>query len=141
MYLTAHLVSSSTQQRGINAFLHLHGDTPLTEVSEELIRTTAEQKPGTLADRDCAVLPLGGNSVHAYLDVVAPDPTPPDNIEASLAQYRAQLERKPGQLIGARVITGVGIRFSTEVGLTGSELPEFDALRTQLLKLLAKQQV
>ncbi len=71
MYLTAQHVRSPDGHQAQHSFLHLHdvpGATPFP--SNPLV--VPQQCPGTLVASNAA-LPLGGNRVLAYLDIIAPD--------------------------------------------------------------------
>lgn len=81
MYATAHRVTTPRGETGINAFLHKHGRAfPWPDDPSHL----PETDPGVdLWNNGPAVRP-GGNRVHSYLDVLAPDDTPSVEIEEAL---------------------------------------------------------
>src|SRR5262245_46590782 len=90
MYLTAHLVRSQDGAEGINAFLHLHGAEFLWPDDAVAL---ADTHPGTTVLRQTSV-PPGGNHVRAYLDILAPDRTPPREIEQSLIAFSRDLPER-----------------------------------------------
>lgn len=122
MYATAHLVRREGVE-GINAFLHEHGaGNPWpTDAS-----TFPETNPGRIVLRRTDI-PPGGNSVRAYLDVLAPDATPLEEIRGALRAVAEDLgERRNPTVFRHGVVT---IRFGVEGGL--------ELLREQQLGTLA----
>ena len=97
MYLVAHDVRRpSTGQEGINAYCYLHG--PYTwEVPPPGI---PDQDPGTLTASRLDVQPPAGNRVRGYLDIVAPDETPTDEIRTNFVRFVAQARGNPLPWIG-----------------------------------------
>lgn len=94
MYLTSHRVQSQAGDEGINAWMHVHGKvtwpTSLRQILD-LVETT----PGQLVDHSYGLKP-GGNSVLAYLDVIAPNDTPRDLIIAAIDHlYRVDPQEAP----------------------------------------------
>lgn len=81
MYATAHRVTTPRGETGINAFLHQHGRTfPWPDEPSHL----PETDPGAHLWNNGPAVRAGGNRVHSYLDVLAPDDTPSGEIEAAL---------------------------------------------------------
>ena len=124
MYITAHLVKSRDQLEGINAFLHIHG--PAFQWPDD-----ASSLPDTTPGRTAlhrTDLPPGGNSVRAYLDILAPDGTSPAEIERALSALSHDLrERRNPTVFNHGVVT---IRFGVELAL--------EALRAQQLEMLVR---
>ncbi|MCB9760481.1 MAG: hypothetical protein H6739_11635 [Alphaproteobacteria bacterium] len=137
MYATAHRVVTAHGETGINGFYHVHGrdftwpDDPWT---------LPETNPGQLVGDDVKVQP-GGNRVRAYLDVLAPDDTPPVEIEIALTALWLQLAADEMSSLGA---TGrlpnplvyrhgrVVLRFGTELSLETGRALQFQELRAVL---------
>lgn len=80
MYLTAQRVASPRQIWGINAFYYEHG--PIIWPPNALLML--DQGPGTLVEIAAEIEPLGGNRVLSFLDIVAPDGTPRQQIWRAL---------------------------------------------------------
>lgn len=80
MYATAHRVSKASGEAGINAFLHKHGHSFPWPDEPWLL---PEREPGVLVARQTS-LAAGGNTVHAYLDIIAPDGTLGAEIDVAL---------------------------------------------------------
>jgi hypothetical protein len=96
MYLTAqHVRSPATGTEGVNAFIYGHGPYQWLGWPPFL----PEENPGTLFDREIAVLP-GGNRVLSYLDILTPDTTSPAGVQNAfdqlMALYPQAGERFPG---------------------------------------------
>lgn len=124
MYITAHLVKSSDQREGINAFLHVHGASfAWPDDASSLPETT----PGrTVLHR--TDLPPGGNQVRAYLDILAPDRTPRAEIEQALTALSRDLhERRNPTVFRHGAVT---IRLGVE--------PVLEGLRAQQLEMLTR---
>jgi len=132
MYATAHLVRSSAGDEGINAFLHLHGpDFPWPQDAAVL----ADTEPGKVILRHIEV-PPGFNLVAAYLDVLAPDGTPREEIAGALAAVRQDLGERlaPTVFVHGRVT----IRFGVELRLHVVRAQQLDMLASVALALLAE---
>lgn len=67
MYLAAQRVRSYAGYEGINAFFYTHG------VADWVFPPDPDYDPGVLFNAITPIMPVGGNSVRSYLDVVAPD--------------------------------------------------------------------
>ncbi len=121
MYATAHRVSRNGQS-GINAFLHLHGpEFPWTRDAASL----PEDNPGRLQGTWTA-LPPGGNLVHSYLDILAPDGTPRAALMEALEALRRDLSERRNPTI---FISGpVTLRFGVQIGLESQREAEFESL-------------
>jgi hypothetical protein len=73
MYLTAQHVRNGEGQEEVHAFLHLH-DRPDCRFPAGKPLSVPEQNPGRLVTRSTpAIVAAGGNSVIAYLDLIAED--------------------------------------------------------------------
>ena len=81
MYATAHRVSSPQGKSGTNVFLHEHGHAFPWPVDPS---TLPESNPGRLLWSNGPEVKPGGNRIHAYLDVLAPDEVHADEIEETL---------------------------------------------------------
>lgn len=85
MYITAQRVlAASSQEEGINAFLHKHSiswtGTPPKGIPE--------QDPGALVDRHVEI-PPGGNRVRSYLDIIAPETIAWSSVREQLLKFVA----------------------------------------------------
>lgn len=81
MYVSACRVTSPRGQTGINAFLHLHGSVFVWPDDPSRL---PETNPGVELWNNGPAVPVGGNRVHSYLDILAADDTPADEIEQAL---------------------------------------------------------
>lgn len=123
MYLTAHLVRSPNGAEGINAFRHVHGsDFPWPEDPSRL----PETNPGDLADTRASI-PQGGNRVRSYLDVLAPDPTPREDVVAALDLLQANLSEQPNPVVFR--VGRIALVFGHEFGLAPLRQETFADLR------------
>ncbi len=86
MYATAHRVFREDEKEGIkhgiNAFLHLHG--PEFAWPEDPWKLP-ETHPGRVLGQKVELEP-GGNKVRSYLDILAPDGTPWEEVRAAVDQ-------------------------------------------------------
>lgn len=108
MYLTAHHVTSPTDQRqGINAFLYRHETLSWDGMPPVEIPS---QNPGTLVAQSISVAPPG-NRVRSYLDIVAPDDTPWNEIRIGLMDFVGQMQPDPLPWSGlsGRCLFGLGM--------------------------------
>ena len=139
MYVTAHRVRSRQDEGGINSFLHEHSPEDQARIDwndERVVLAVADGLNGQLVAQSYDV-PPGGNRVLSYLDVAAQEKIPPEVIEEALGRFRVQLESEVTPLV--KNLDGIGIRFSTIIGLDAQKLPEFDALHTRLMLLLRSE--
>lgn len=91
MYACAQRVRrQSNAAEGINAFVSLHG-----EKSWPAEGILPEQDPGVLEYQDLQVVPPIGNRVRSYLDLVAPDGTPPNVLITAALRPPTVVERFP----------------------------------------------
>ena len=67
MYITAHRVRSAIGESGINGFLYMHGPIEWPELPPN-----PDMNCGELVDA-IEMVSQGGNAVHSFLDIVAPD--------------------------------------------------------------------
>ncbi|WNG53399.1 hypothetical protein F0U59_00335 [Archangium gephyra] len=130
MYATAHRVSRNGQM-GVNAFLYLHGrDFPWPEDASSL----PETEPGTPTDRQSISVPPGRNTVHSYLDVLAPDGTPRSVLLEALKLFRQDVSERSNP---ARFIFGqVTLRFGVQIRLEPERESELDGLLATLEQVL-----
>lgn len=137
MYLTAHRVySPSKKKTGINAFLYRHGGKPVPGMSWEhpVVELVAEQHVGTRGPEHVEIAP-GANRVVSFVDVVAADDTPMDQIEAAIRATGGRLS--PGQLPLSTIVGAVAVRFGAQFGLAEAQLrEEFEQIAAQALELL-----
>jgi hypothetical protein len=123
MYLTAHRVRSpSTLSEGINSFLYLHGPYTWRGLPPAGI---PEANPGALAAKRITVRPPG-NRVRSFLDVIAPDETPWEEIQDSFNRFiaQAQCQSLPWTGVDGRCLFRVGL----ELELAGQWSREVAAL-------------
>jgi hypothetical protein len=129
MYLTAHLVRSGDGEEGINAFLHLHG-TGFAWPRE--VVGLPDTNPGKVVRRQTSI-PPGGNSVRAYLDILAPDGTSKKELEQALAALSLDLiERRNPTVFHHDMVV---IRFGVELGLEGLRQQQLDMLVPAAMRL------
>ncbi|MCW5802154.1 MAG: hypothetical protein KIT31_07185 [Deltaproteobacteria bacterium] len=129
MYLTAHLVRSRDGEEGINAFLHLHG---AAFVWPQEAARLPDTNPGDTV-RSQTSLPPGGNSVRAYLDILAPDGTARNKLEQSLMAFARDLSERRNPTVFHHDI--VVIRFGVELGLEGLRAQQLDMLVPAAMRL------
>ena len=110
MYLTAHHVRTAAGPEGVNAFLYLHRDADWEVPPVGL----PDGNPGELVRSEVTV-PPGNNPVRSYLDVVAPDGTPWDEIGHGLVTFVAIAHEKPLPWVG--IVRRSMYRFGIEAGL------------------------
>ncbi len=135
MYVTAHRVQAPSGERGVNAFLHLHGETfPWPADPSSL----PEVDPGRIA-RTSAAIPPGGNTVLSYLDVLARDGTAPEKIARALRAFETGLDQTPNPAVFTR--SGITIRFGAVTGRARrpERLSELRALYAYVEWLLARE--
>ena len=137
MYLTAQrLYSPAKKKTGINAFLYRHGDEAVPGMSwaRPLVELVADQHIGTRGPEHVEVAP-GGNRVVSFVDIVAADGTPIDQIETAVQTFEARLS--PEQLPLSMTVGVVAIRFGAQFGLAEVQLrEEFTQIAAQALDLL-----
>lgn len=141
MYATAHRVRSALGEEGINVFLHRHGgDMPWPADPW----TLPETQPGEIVLKTEAI-PPGGNQVRSYLDVIAPDNSSPDALEAALTSLWLQLvadEAAVGSPLGRLpnpIVFRSGpivLRFSVEPGVEEGRALEMAALHGAIGRVL-----
>lgn len=141
MYLTAHRVRTSAGE-GVNAFLHLHRDTPIPYVAPGApdIDLVSQLACGYEVCKETDVRP-GGNEVLAYLDLVARD----DVAESDL---RVAVDTLVDSLAGGKsipvtvAVQGVSARFGCTVGVAGmpgAPSRELGELAGRCLRLLPQR--
>lgn len=129
MILTAQHVRASTGAEGINASCRLHGlrewaDPPSGDLAGDLAA-------GELVNQAIS-LPPGGNDVRSYLDVIAPDETPTQEIRNAVVLF---VDRSRGRTLPwTETIGRCTFRFGVEQELHASWSEEF---RRLLLSALA----
>jgi hypothetical protein len=121
MYATAHRVSRQGNS-GINAFLHLHGRGFVWPADAADL---PESTPGTL-ERTSTSIPPGGNPVHSYLDIIAPDSTPRSELNHALEVLRRDLSERRNPTIFS--MGSVVLRFGVQLGLEPRRQAEFEDL-------------
>lgn len=119
MILTAQHVRASTGAEGINAFCRLHGANEWTDPAPE------DLSAGELVNQ-AITIPPGGNDVRSYLDVIAPDETPTQEIRSAVMLFIARSRGRPLPWIGT--IGRCTFRFGVELGLYASWAEEFRRL-------------
>jgi hypothetical protein len=134
MYITAQRVKSRTDQIGINAFVHLHGEGDAAGIDWENIDISyiSEQATGSLVSEHIKVTP-GGNQVLSYLDVACPDDTPMEEMEQAVFYAKEALKTSIRPL--ARRFGQIVVRFGAIFGLEDAEGLEYDELARRLLEL------
>ena len=121
MYITAHRVQNAAGLEGVNAFVHRHGDCSWPVDASRM----PEENPGVLAMQRIE-LPPGGNAVVSYLDVLAPDGWPWEQVDQALTGLWLELnlrESVQSPLLGAvpnpavYKAGAVTLRFGVRLGL------------------------
>lgn len=131
MYLTSHhVVSPSSGQEGINAFLYLHGEHSWSVRPPEI----PDQNPGVLRAQSISVRPPG-NEVRSYLDIVAPDETRWEEVRVGLMDFVGTCQRS--QLPWASQSGKCFFRLGMELGLASQWQKELAVLyrASQALRL------
>ena len=123
MYLTAQRVlSRSTGQHGINAYLYLHddGESEYRRIDwrNPDVNEIADAIPGRHVTSLREVL-VPGSDVQSYLDIVASDGTSRHRVDSALAQFAAA---GPAPVPGRSVVVDeIGLRFGANLGLPESQ--------------------
>lgn len=126
MILTAQHVRASTGEEGINAFCRLHGLHAWTDPPPE------DLAAGELVNQAIS-LPPGGNDVRSYLDVIAPDETPTQEIRNAVVPF---VGRSRGRTLPWIATIGrCTFRFGVEQGLHASWSEEFRRLLLSALSV------
>jgi hypothetical protein len=122
-------------------FFHLHGSDSLFsgDVDEDkLLRRVTEAEPGKLVDKRIEIFGPG-NEVLSYLDVIAPDGTPWDEIDRALQEFRTDVT--VANLPVHRRLGDILVAFGALFGLRGAQQQEeYDRLRAILQIPLRKAQ-
>ncbi len=134
MYATAHLVRGRGEE-GINAFLHHHG--PSFAWPEDAWNLP-ETRPGSIVARKLDLEP-GGNSVRAYLDVLAPDGTPAEQVRTALAALQRELCERRNPTVFEHAPGPVTVRFGVEGSLERLREEQLALLAGVVVRLLAAQ--
>lgn len=113
MLLTAqHVLRPKAEEEGINAFYYLHGPYVWRGLPPAGI---PDSNPGELMYQSLSVQP-GGNRVRSFLDIVAPDETPSEEIRRSFMTFVSGNQRNPFPWVG--VIGRCWFRANMELALT-----------------------
>ena len=129
MYLTSHRVRARSGREAVHSFLHEHGDVPWPDD----VSSWPEERPGRLHAHRSA-LEVGGNTVRAYLDVLAPDATPVQVVEDALEHFSNDVnERRNPTLFRSGQVT---LRFGVELKLEPTRGEVLLELVTHLVRLL-----
>jgi hypothetical protein len=126
MILTAQHVRASTGAEGINAFCRIHGS------NDWMDPRAGDLGSGELVNQTIS-LPPGGNDVRSYLEVIAPDDTPTQEIRNAVVPFVDQsrgLTLPWTATIGRRTF-----RFGVEQGLHASWPEEFRRLLLSALSV------
>ena len=100
MYLTAQRVRApATGEEGINAFFYQHGPYVWEGFPPAGI---PDANPGVLIHSVLELRRQGGNRVRSYLDVVAPDETPWNEIRRSFISFVSESQLNPLPWVGVR---------------------------------------
>jgi hypothetical protein len=108
MILIAQHVRAKAGDAGINAFCRLHGPREWTDPRPD------DLDAGELVNQVLSI-PPGGNNVRSYLDVIAPDETPTQEIRNAVVQFVDRSRGRP--LPWTETIGRCTFRFGVEKGL------------------------
>lgn len=110
MLLSAQRVRSLEGAEGINAFCFSHGSYIWEGLPPQGI---PDQDPGMLVAQSIT-LPPPGNRVRAYLDIVAPDETPPSEVQSAFVTFVSEAQHSTMPWIGVvgRCLFRVGMDFA-----------------------------
>jgi hypothetical protein len=137
MYLTAQRVYSLTRKKtGINAFLYRHGAEVVPGMSwdQPILERIADEYIGTRGPEYIEIAP-GGNRVVSFVDIVAADGTPIEQVEEAIRFFRTTLSSE--RLPVLKTIGTVAIRFGAQSGLTEDQAhEEFTQIAGKALDLL-----
>lgn len=90
MYLTAlRVLQPATGAGGVNAFHYAHDTTDWISLPHD-----PDEKPGRLVNQNVQV-PVGGNRMRSYLDLIAPDDAPWEEIRQGLLQFVLDHDEEP----------------------------------------------
>ena len=107
MYVTAHRVRGDDGREAIHGFLHRHGETKWPDD----VSAWPETNPGELVLQD-TTLPLGGNRVRSYLDLLVPDDGDREVIEEALTYLSTDLHERLNPTVLRRGL--ITLRFGVE---------------------------
>jgi hypothetical protein len=137
MYLTAQRVYSLAKKKtGINAFLYRHGAEVVPGMSWErpIVELVADEHIGTRGPEHVEIAP-GGNRVVSFVDIVAADDTPIEQVEDAVRTFGANFS--PERLPTSSTHGPVAIRFGAQFGLAEDKVrDEFAQIARQALDLL-----
>ena len=137
MYLTAQRVYSLTRKKaGINAFLYRHGAEVVPGMSWDrpVVELIADEHIGTRGPEHVEN-PRWGNRVVSFVDIVAADGTPIEQVENAIRSFGARFA--PERLPASETIGTVAIRFGAQFGLGEAQArEEFSQIADQALDLL-----
>lgn len=133
MYITAQRVlSHQSKTFGVNAFLYLHPSWPWPGHPPP---DAPETEPGQFERHILQITPLGGNKVVSYLDVIAPDEVPTNELKACFARF---LELGPQTELPWNLVAGKArFRFGIDERLTPVWDSEIDRLFRAVLGVLS----
>jgi hypothetical protein len=137
VYLTSQRVSAPGDERtGINTYLYRHEESVSSmDWSRPELARIVDEFPGTLVAHDTEV-PPGGNLIRSYLDIVAADSMPMDEVDSALQQFDKEWSpSRVGQVIH---VGGVALRLGLELRLEARAREELRELSRHALALLRK---
>ena len=134
MYLTAHRVQSNDGQQAIHVFLHAHPD----QQWPRDVSTWPETKPGELI-RHQATLPIGGNRVRAYLDILCPEGTGAAVVRGALEALKQDLKERINPTV--MTVANVTLRFGVELALEDRRTNELVELANSAMELWQQKTV
>lgn len=128
MYLTAHRVQSKDGQQAIHVFLHAHPD----QVWPRDVSAWPETRPGEIT-RHQATLPIGGNRVRAYLDILCPEGTEAAVVRGALEALEQDLKERINPTV--MKVGNVTMRFGVELALEDRRTKELLELAKSAMEL------
>jgi hypothetical protein len=136
VYVAAQRVRSASAV-GINVFIYQHAPArvPMRSDGAVDVERVAEEFQGQLVSSK-APIPPGGNAVLSYLDVAAPDGTPPERFETLSFPQAAQ--PSPAGIARVWFQNGIGVRFGAHFYIVdySRAADEFEQLKRAIVEAL-----
>ena len=135
MYITAHRVRNAQGQTAIHGFRHRHDKERCPFPADPL--EVPDNAPGILEEQEIE-LPVGGNDVLSYLDLIAPEGTDMTGWDRLLPALSTRLGEHP--LPVAMKVDSLTVIFSANPEIEEPE-EEYQRLVQMVLRLLPRDDV